>query len=97
MIHIDFEQFKTEAEFHIWLTSPEGLEVFNYVYEVVVSSYGKPVRHIPVICKKWDDNTVYSIDMRNIKGFCERAIKVFEYSEEYEKCSKLLTILQDGN
>ena len=95
MVHIDFDRFNTESEFLVWLSTPEGIHVFEYVYEVLVSNYGKPVRHIPVISKKWDDSIVYSIDMRNIDGFCNRAIKVFEHMEDYEKCAKLLEILND--
>lgn len=97
MVRIDFDKFKTEADFLVWLNTPAGTRVFEYVYEVIMSNYGKPTRYIPVISKKWDDSSVYSIDMRNIEGFCNRAIKVFENSEDYEKCAKLLEIMGDKN
>ena len=96
MISIDFDRFTTEAEFHTWLLSDDGIKLFDYIYDTIINSYGKPVRHIPVITKKCDDN-VYSIDMKNLTGFCERAIKVYESTESYERCAKLLVIIQDQN
>jgi len=95
MIHIDFDSFTTEADFLLWLQTSEGIRVFEHVYDVIISNYGKPLRYIPVITKKWDDDTIYSIDMNNLAGFCERAIGVFEYLEDYEKCTKLINILYD--
>ena len=51
MITINFEQFNSDADFKLWLLTDEGRKVFNHVYDTVINSYGKPLRHIPVISK----------------------------------------------
>lgn len=96
MVEIDFDKFDTEATFRLWLLSDEGRVVFDYVYMVVIESFDKPIRHIPVIIKKYD-GTVYSIDMQNIKGFCTKGIAHYEYLEEYEKCANLVNIIKQLN
>ena len=93
MVSIDFNRFHTESEFRIWLTTEEGYKVMNYIYDIVISAYRSNIRHIPVITKKDDTGTVYSIDMQNLSGYCKNAIRYFEITEEYEKCSRLLEIL----
>ena len=66
MIPIDFDRFSSDDEFQNWLCTEDGKRVFNYVYDIVISSYGNPHRYIPVIIKKHEDD-VYSIDMKNLK------------------------------
>jgi len=97
MIAIDFDKFQTDADFELWLESEDGYKVVDHVYEVIIHSLGGANRHIPVIMKKYDDGSVYSIDMKNINGFCIKALKLYLELEEYEKCNKLQQILTNKN
>jgi len=96
MVSIDFSKFQTESEFRSWLYTEDGYRVLNHIYDIVVSCYGRHIRYIPAIVKKDHDGTVYSVDMKNISGFCTNAIQYFEAFEEYEKCETLLKILKSN-
>ena len=93
MVEIDFDKFNTEAEFRLWLLTDEGRIIFDFIYNTVIEYFGSTeIRHIPVIVKK-HEGTVYSVDLNNLSGFCYKAIRHYEITEEYEKCAQLIKIL----